>query len=263
MIEARVIKEKIRFRPHIGIILGSGIEIPEKEISNPIAFKYKDLGLLSPTVPGHKGEMVIGLFSGIPMAIMKGRFHLYEGYAPSIVTKPIKVFEGLGIKILIITNTSGSLKKEIKPGTFLIVEDHINLMGENPLTGIKGDKRFLDLTETYDQSLIRLCEETAIKKKISFKKGTIVAVKGPSYETPSEVRMLRVIGGDAVCMSAVPEVIMARYLGMRVLFISFITNYAAGLSRKGLSHDDVIEMSGKMSGNFVRLLEGVIPKMSG
>lgn len=254
----RGIKERIRFRPEIGILLGSGIEVPEKKISSPITIKYKDLGLPYLTVPGHKGEVVIGLFSKVPVTIMKGRLHLYEGYSPQIVTKPIKILEGLGVKTLIITNASGSLKKAIKPGTFLLVENHINLMGENPLTGIKGDRRFLDLTEAYNPSLIKLCEDVAIKKKIDIKKGTIVAVKGPSYETPPEVRMLRTLGGDAVCMSAIPEVIMARYLGIKVVFISFITNYAAGLSLNRPNHADVLKMAGRMGGKFMRLLEGVI-----
>ncbi len=257
-------EEKIRLRPEIGIILGSGIEIPIKKILEPRTIKYKDLGLPSPAVPGHKGEMVSGCFSGVPIAVMKGRFHLYESYSPQEVTKPIKILKELGIKTLIITNSSGSLKKSIKPGTFLLAKDHINLTGENPLTGFKDKdyRRFLDLTEAYDPSLIKLCKDIAKKNKIMIQKGTIVAVMGPSYETPAEVRMLRSLGGDAVCMSAIPEVIMARYFGMRVLFISFITNYAAGLSSKRPDHKEVIKMAGRMGADFIKLLEGVIPEIS-
>ena len=256
-------KEKIRLRPEIGIILGSGIEIPIKKILQPRTIKYKDLGLPSPDVPGHKGEMVSGYFSGVPIAVMKGRFHLYEGYSPQEVTKPIKILKELGIKTLIMTNSSGSLKKSIKPGTFLLVEDHISLMGGNPLTGINDRKRFLDLTEAYDQSLISLCKNAGRKRNIEIKNGTIVAVRGPSYETPAEVRMLRLLGGDAVCMSSIPEVIMARYLGMKVLSISFVTNYAAGLSQKRPDHRYVLEMAGRMEREFLKLLEGVIPEMRG
>jgi purine-nucleoside phosphorylase len=256
--------EKTRLRPEIGIILGSGIEIPIKKILQPRTIKYKDLGLPSPDVPGHKGEMVSGYFSGVPIAVMKGRFHLYEGYSPQEVTKPIKMLKELGIKTLIITNSSGSLKKGLKPGTFLLIKDHINLTEENPLTGIKDEdyKRFLDLTDAYDPSLLKLCKNVALKKKIRIQKGTIVSVKGPSYETPAEVRMLKLFGGDAVCMSAIPEVIMARYLGMRVLFISFVTNYAAGLSDKIPNHRDVLRMAGSMKGKLVSLLKGMIPAIS-
>lgn len=261
----RGIKERIKLKPEIGIILGSGVEIPIKKISRPITIKYKDLGLPSPAVPGHKGEMVSGYFSGVPIAIMKGRFHLYEGYSPQEVTKPIKILKELGIKTLIITNSSGSLKKSIKPGTFLLAKDHINLTGENPLTGIKDEdyKRFLDLTDAYDPTLIKLCKDNAMKDNIKIQEGTIVSVRGPSYETPAEVKMIRLLGGDAVSMSAIPEVIMARYFGMRVLFISFVTNYATGLSNRRPGHRDVVKMAGRMGGEFIKLLEGVIPEMRG
>ncbi|MBI5198724.1 MAG: purine-nucleoside phosphorylase [Nitrospirae bacterium] len=251
-----------RLRPEIGIILGSGIEIPDKKISNSVTIKYKDLGLSPPTVSGHRGLLVIGLFSKVPVAIMRGRLHLYEGYNSQAVTELIKVLKELGVGTLIITNSSGSLKKGLKPGTFLLVEDHINLLGENPLAGIKDERRFLDLAGAYDPWLIKLCKDVAKKKKIKIQKGTIVAVNGPSYETPSEVRMLRALGGDAVCMSAIPEVIMARYLGMKVLFISFITNYAAGLTRKSPDHRDVLEMAGRMKEKFIKILEDLIPLIS-
>lgn len=254
---------KIGFRPRIGILLGSGIDIPEEKVSNPASIPYKELGLPMPTVPGHSDKVLTGFFSGVPVAIMKGRFHLYEGYSSKTTAKPIEVLGEFGIKTLIVTNASGSLKKGFKPETFLLVKDHINLMGENPLTGIKDriGKRFLDLTKAYDPALIRLCEDVARKEKIIVRKGTITAVRGPCYETPSEVKMLSKLGGDAVCMSSLPEVIMARYLGMRVLAVSFITNYASGLSQKGPSHSEVIKTAEKMEENFIRLLEGVIPEI--
>lgn len=252
--------KKIRFKPQIGILLGSGIDIPEEKVSSPATIPYKELGLPITTVPGHSDEMLTGFFSGVPVAIMKGRFHLYEGYSSKIAAKPVKILSEFGIKTLIVTNASGSLKKSFKPGTFLLLKDHINLMGENPLTGIKDrtGRRFLDLTKAYDPSLIRLCEDVARKEKIRVRKGTITAVRGPSYETPSEVKMLIKLGGDAVCMSSLPEVIMARYLGMRVLAISFITNYASGLSQKGPSHSEVIKIAERMNTDFARLLKGVI-----
>jgi len=251
--------------PGLGIILGSGLGSLAGRISNAANIPYKDIpNFPVPTVEGHEGNLVIGELKGVSVAVMQGRFHFYEGYYMREVTFPVRVLARLGVETLIVTNAAGGISDGLEPGDFMALTDHINLMGTNPLLGIEpedeGRERFLDLTETYDQGLRLLARETAHEADLDLDEGVLAAMAGPCYETPAEIRMLKAIGADAVCMSTVPEVIMARYLGMKVLGFSLITNKAAGLAHAGLSHAEVIDMAGKRHNDFVTLIEGVVEK---
>lgn len=245
----------------VGIILGSGLGTLAKRIKKAISLPYNEIpGLPLPRVPGHKGSLVSGMIGGSGVLIFQGRLHYYEGYTPWDVTFPVRLLKELGIKTLIVTNAAGGISKILRPGDFMLITDHINLMGVNPLIGLTKERKipFVDLSETYDRTFIKIVEAVGRKKKIRVKRGILAALSGPSYETPAEVKMLKTLGADAVCMSTVPEVIMARYYGMRVLGLSLITNYAAGLSPSRLSHEDVVALGEKKVDDLYSIIEGFI-----
>jgi len=259
------IRQKSGSAPRVGVILGSGLGAFAREVAGGKVMPYGDIPHFPvPTVPGHEGNLVVGELSGVPLAVMQGRFHHYEGYFMREVSFPVRVMHELGAGTLIVTNAAGGMGDAARPGAFMAVSDHINMMGTNPLSGLEmgdGRERFVDLTSAYDASLIDIAMSVARDKGIEMFTGVLAAMPGPCYETPAEVRMLKTLGADAVCMSTVPEVIMARYLGMKVLAISLITNVAAGLSEKGPEHSEVLDMAGSRQEQSVGLLAGIVARL--
>ena len=245
------------FTPELGIVLGSGLGALADKFGE-ITIPYKKIpDFLPSTVEGHKGALVFGNIFGRKVVMMQGRNHYYEGHTMSQITYPVKVMKELGVKTLILTNAAGAVNKTFKPGDLMAITDHINLMGDNPLIG-KNDPhfgvRFPDMSEIYDKDLIRQLDSCAKKININLRRGVYLASTGPSYETPAEINMARIIGADACGMSTVPEAIVANYCGMRVLGISCITNYASGISTKKLSHEEVIETSAAVRDKFIKLI---------
>lgn len=259
------IKEKLLCKPEVGLILGSGLGTLADEIKNPVIISYSDIpDFPVSTVEGHAGRLVIGEISGVNVLAMQGRFHYYEGYGMEQVTYPVRIMQGLGINKLIVTNAAGGVNLNYKPGTIMLIKDHINLMGTNPLIGPNMEEfgpRFPDMTQGYDKNLLELAKETGEKLHIELEEGVYAAVTGPSYETPAEIRYLRTIGSDAVGMSTVPEVIVANHSGMAVLGISCITNMAAGVTGEKLSHDEVIETADKVRDNLKALIINILKRM--
>ena len=245
------------FQPEIGIILGSGLGDFAKDFP-AISVAYSQIpNFEASTIQGHKGQLVFAEINGKKTVIMQGRFHFYEGHSMEKIVYPIKVMKRLGVKTLIVTNAAGAINKNLKPADLMIITDHLNLMGKNPLFGPNDDSfgtRFPDMSEIYKKDLIKITEKCAKELKIKVKKGVYAACSGPTYETPAEVKMLKTIGADAVGMSTAPESIIANYCGINVLGISCISNYAAGIKKIPLSHEEVIESGNKISKKFQSLL---------
>lgn len=252
------------FVPEIGMILGSGLGDLADEYST-YAIPYDKIpGFVSSTVPGHKGQLVFAEIMGKRVVMMQGRNHYYEGHSMKDVTYPVKVMKKLGVKTIIITNAAGAVNKSYRPGDFMMITDHINFMGENPLLGPNDETlgvRFPDMSAIYDKTLIKIADSVSHLLGINLKHGVYVATSGPSYETPAEVKMFRYMGGDAVGMSTVPEAIVANYCGMRVLGISCISNYASGVSTKNLAHEEVIEMTNKVKPQFKSLILQILKSL--
>lgn len=251
--------------PEIGIILGSGLGDFVNNFES-ITIPYSEIpGFEASTVQGHAGKLVfvkskkenLSTFSHPSLVIMQGRYHFYEGYSMGKIVYPVKVMKKLGIKTLIITNAAGAVNKKFKPADLMLIEDHINFMGINPLAG-KNDEslgtRFPDMSEIYNKDLINLSQKCAKEIGIKIKKGIYAACSGPSYETPAEVRMLKKFGADAIGMSTIPEAIVANYCGIKVLGISCISNYAAGVQKTPLSHQEVIKTTNFAKEKFQKLL---------
>lgn len=252
------IQGKTDVKPEVGIILGSGLGSLADEIEGN-RIPYKDIPHFPISkVPGHKGNLVIGALEGKKIVVMQGRSHFYEGHSLEEVTYPVRVIKELGAGILVITNAAGGINKDFIPGDLMVITDHINFMGVNPL---RRRKEFVDMTFAYDKELIELTEKIASNQEIGLKKGVYIAVSGPSYETPSEIEAFEKLGADAVGMSTVPEVIVAQSRGMRVLGISCITNMAAGILKKSLSHEEVIETTKKVEEKFKKLVREIIKKV--
>lgn len=256
------IQEKTKYKPGIGLILGSGLGILAEEIEQPDIFSYKDIpNFPTSTVAGHKGQLVLGKLAGKQVICMQGRFHYYEGYSLEDVTYPVRVMQKLGVTKLVVTNAAGGINQNFEPGDLMLIEDHINLLGVNPLRGKNQESfgpRFPDMSEAYNRELKKLALETASSLGIKLQKGVYAGVFGPSYETPAEIRFLRIIGADAVGMSTVPEVIVANHGGIRVLGISCITNMAAGVLDKKLDHEEVMETAEKVKTKFIKLVKKII-----
>jgi purine-nucleoside phosphorylase len=259
---AQYLKEKYADTPEIGLILGSGLGVLAEEITNPVVIPYNEIpNFPVSTVEGHKGQLVFGELSGKKVVAMQGRFHYYEGYSFQQVTFPVRVMKQLGVQTLIVTNAAGGVNESFEPGDLMIITDHINNMGGNPLIGPNDSKfgpRFPDMSEAYDKEYRQLAKEIAQKLNIPVREGVYVANTGPIYETPAEVRMLRTLGADAVGMSTVPEVIVARHMGMKVLGISCISNMAAGILDQPLTHDEVIETTEKVRQNFLTYVKEIV-----
>ena len=248
-------------KPRIAIVLGSGVGFLADEVAEPVRIPYRTIpGFPEPGVAGHKGELVAGKLEGVPVIVQAGRFHLYEGHPADVAGLPARVFAELGIEILIVTNAAGGVRRTFPGGTLMLIADHINLMWRNPLIGQPepGEERFPIMHEPYDGELRALARTVAREAAIRMEEGVYVALLGPSYETPSEVRMLERLGGDAVGMSTVPEVLVARSRGMRCLGFSIITNPGAGITGEALSHEEVLAVSEQVARKLTVVVKGVL-----
>ncbi len=261
---ANYILSRVDLKPEIFIILGSGLGRFADTLSDAVSIAYSEIPHLPrPTVEGHAGKLVIGRCGTVPVAVMAGRFHYYEGYSLEEVVLPIRIAFLAGIRKLVVTNAAGGLNRDFLPGDLMLIEDHINFLGVNPLRG-PNDKRFgprfPDMTEIYDTEMRATTLEGAASLGIELKRGIYIAVPGPSYETPAEIRFMSNFG-DAVGMSTVPETITARHCGMRVLGISCISNLAAGIKDGVLDHQEVVYIGESVSKRFIDLLSHVVPKL--
>ena len=250
-----ILQRKTSLRPRLAVVLGSGFSEALDLVLPAVSLSYAELpGFVPPQVPGHKGELVVGHHKRLPLLVLKGRTHFYEGHTLQEITHPIRVLAEFGIKELLLTNAAGAIDRRLRPGQFMILSDHLNLMGDNPLRGSQGSNAFVDLTRAYDPELAKLLEKAGTKAKVGTRKGVYAALSGPSYETPAEIRALTRLGADAVGMSTLPEVIVARQCGIRVAALSCLTNYAAGRKKEPVSHAEVLQNAGKMSEKARRLL---------
>lgn len=256
------ITSKTKDSPKIGLVLGSGLGSLADKIENPTIIKYTDIpSFPRSTVEGHAGQLVIGKLSGKTVVAMQGRFHFYEGYPLKDVTFPIRVMFGLGVESLIVTNAAGGVNTEFTPGDLMIITDHINFTGQNPLIGENLDDlgpRFVDMSNPYNREYIKMTKEIGKKLGLELKEGVYMWFTGPTYETPAEVKLARIVGADAVGMSTVPEVIVANHENIKVLGISCITNMASGILDQPLNHEEVVETSNRVKDNFEKLLIEVI-----
>jgi len=270
---ARYLRARCRLRPHVGIILGSGLGEAVRGIRSGKIISYGSIPHFPPSrtpVEGHAGELHLGLWNTVPVAVLAGRLHLYEGYSPAEVVFPVRVLGLAGVKMLVVTCAAGGIARQAAPGNFMIFSDHLNWQGQNPLAGPHDPRwgaRFIDLSQAYDPELRRAAMRAAAglsrqSRDERFKcfEGVCASLLGPSYETPAEIRALKRAGADAVGMSAVPEVLAARQLGLRVLSIATITNRAAGLGPGPLSHEEVLATGKRASGGLVRLLDALLPR---
>ena len=250
------LKQQISNQPQIGIVLGSGLGGLVDELDNSVSVRSEDIPHFPvSSVAGHRGEVLCGTLYGTSLLVLSGRVHYYEGYPMQQVAFPMRVMAALGVKTVIVTNAVGAINADFEPGDIVAIKDHINLKGDNPL---KGSNDFVDLSEAYSRELRHLARQMADDQGITLRSGVYAAYSGPSYETPAEIRALRTMGADIVGMSTVPEVIMANSLGIKVLGLSMITNMAAGMSAKPLSHQEVIETSKAASAKFSTLVKAII-----
>jgi purine-nucleoside phosphorylase len=262
---ADFIKASLPVLPEVAMILGSGLGVLADSLENPVTMDYKAIPHFPlSTVEGHAGQFVVGELSGKQVVIMKGRFHMYEGYTAAEVTFPIRVLKKLGVKTLIVTNAAGGINTEYASGELMIIKDHINFTSRNPLIGPNLDEfgvRFPDMSEAYSKRLRAIAHETAATQGFALQEGIYVGLLGPSYETPAEIRMFRILGADAVGMSTVSEVLVARHSGIEVLGISCISNMAAGILDQALSHEEVMETTERVKGKFLALVKGIVPQL--
>lgn len=263
---AKFIRSKTKLCPQIAVVLGSGLGAFADELESATRIPYARVpNFPRSTAVGHAGQLVIGKSAGLAIAAMQGRVHLYEGYSPAQVAFPMRVLSRLGIRTVILTNAAGGINTNFKQGALVVLRDHINLMGANPLTGPNDDRfgpRFPDMTDAYCKSYRYAALEEARRLGVEVHEGVYAAVPGPSYETSAEIRYLRAIGADLVGMSTVPEVIAARHMSLRVLGISCVTNMAAGILDQPLNHNEVLETGKRVSKQFIALLRAVLPRLS-
>jgi purine-nucleoside phosphorylase len=262
---AAYIRSKTGLEPEIGLILGSGLGVLGDDLEASVVLHYSDIPHFPvSTVEGHAGELVIGKLAGRGVILMKGRFHLYEGYEPEKTAFPVRVMKALGVSKLLVTNAAGGVNLAYRPGDLMVISDHLNLTGRNPLIGPNDNTlgaRFPDMSEAYSRRLREATKQTAKELGFEVREGVYAGLLGPNYETPAEIRMLRVIGGDAVGMSTVSEVIVASHAGIEVLGISCISNMAAGILDQPLSHSEVMETTELVKERFISLVMSILPKM--
>lgn len=262
---AEYIKAQISTLPEIGVILGSGLGSLAEKLEDPFFINYGDIpGFPRSTAPGHKGRLAFGRLAGKKLVCMQGRFHFYEGYKMSEIALPVRTLKLLGIKTLIVTNAAGGVNTSFEVGDLMLIKDHINMMGTNPLIGPNADdfgERFPDMSKSYTPALRELAKKAAAKLGMSLHEGVYCACTGPSYETPAEIRAFRILGADTVGMSTVPEVIVAGHCGLPVLAISLVTNMAAGVLDQPLSGDEVIEIGNKKSAELQALVAEIIHEL--
>ncbi|MFC4808424.1 purine-nucleoside phosphorylase [Paenibacillus sp. GCM10023250] len=262
---AEYILGNISLKPEVGLIMGSGLGILGDYIEQAVVIPYEDIPHFPvSTVEGHAGELMIGTLAGRPVVLMRGRFHMYEGYGPELTAFPVRVMKAIGASKLIVTNAAGGVNTSYNPGDLMLISDHINFQGRNPLVGLNDSElgvRFPDMSQPYSKRLRELAANVALEQGFSLQEGVYLAVLGPSYETPAEIRMMRVLGADAVGMSTVAEVIAANHSGMEVLGISCISNMASGILDQPLSHAEVMETTERVKTRFLGLVTGLIPSV--
>lgn len=260
---AAYIAEQTALKPEVGLIMGSGLGVLGDHLEDAVTIAYHDIPHFPvSTVEGHAGELLIGTLSGRIVILMRGRFHMYEGYGPELTAFPVRVMKALGVKSLLVTNAAGGVNTDFEPGNLMLISDHLNMTGKNPLIGPNDDElgvRFPDMSEAYSKRLREVARSTAASQGLSLREGVYAGLLGPTYETPAEIRMLRVLGADAVGMSTVAEVITAGHAGIEVLGISCISNMAAGILDQPLSHDEVMETTERVKSQFLALVKGLIP----
>ncbi len=263
---ARTIRARINIDPRVALVLGSGLGGLADEFQEAVAIPYDEIpGFVTSTAQGHAGRLVAGKLENVPVVAMQGRVHYYEGYSLQEVTFPVRTFKLLGVRTLILTNAAGGINVEFNQGALMVISDHLNLMGVNPLIGPNDESfgpRFPDMSEVYSRELQELVVEEAKAMGVEVRRGVYAALSGPSYETPAEIHMFRNFGADAVGMSTVPEAIVARHMGMEVVGISCITNMAAGISDQPINHQEVMETGNRVKETFAALLRRVIVKAS-
>jgi purine-nucleoside phosphorylase len=262
---AQYIQSKIPKKPRIGIVLGSGLGIYVDQIQNKVIVNYDDIPHFKKTsVEGHSGALIYGEVHGVPVVALQGRIHAYEGYPMEEIVLPVRTMGLLGIEYLFLTNASGGINADFHPGDIVTISDHINLSGRNPLVGpnlAELGPRFPDMGNAYDKELRELLHQVGKNNHVDLKSGVYCSVLGPTYETPAEIRMLRIIGADLVGMSTVPEVIAANHLGLKVAGVACITNYAAGIKQEKLSHADVKKVAEKAMVGFATVLTETIGEL--
>lgn len=262
---AQFILAKTRLRPKIAVVLGSGLGAFADELAEATRIPYQEIPAFPlSTAVGHAGVLAIGNCAGVPVAAMQGRVHMYEGYSAQEVAFPMRVLGRMGIKAAILTNAAGGINLEYKQGCLVLLSDHINLQGRNPLVGPNDERfgpRFPDMTRAHHKPYRQAALEEARRLGITCFEGVYAALLGPNYETPAEIRFLRIIGADVVGMSTVAEVIAARHMGIKVLAISCVTNMAAGILDQPINHQEVLETGERVKGQFIALLRAVIPRM--
>jgi purine-nucleoside phosphorylase len=262
----RFIEECTDLRPRIGVVLGSGLGGFASELEGRVEISYAEIpGWPPATAVGHAGKLVLGKINDLPVAVMSGRAHLYEGYTPAQVTYGVRVLGRLGVKSMVFTNAAGGINLALQRGGLVLISDHINLQGSNPLVGPNDDRfgpRFPDLSEAYSACFREIAKRVASELGISVTEGVYAAMLGPSYETPAEIRFLRTIGADIVGMSTVPEVIVANHMGMKVLAISCVTNMAAGILPQKVNHEEVLETGARVRETFVLYLKALLPRLA-
>lgn len=263
---AAMVLSRTALRPRIGLVLGSGLGGFADELAEATRIPYADIpSFPRSTAIGHAGQMVIGTSNEITVAAMSGRVHLYEGYSPKEVSFPVRVFARMGIRALVLTNAAGGINLEYKQGALVLIRDHVNLQGQNPLVGANDERfgpRFPDMTQAYWKPYREMALEEAGKLRLTLYEGVYAGLLGPSFETPAEIRHLRAIGADLVGMSTIPEVIAARHMGLKVLAISCVTNMAAGVLDQVLTHDEVLETTERVKGDFVGLVRASIRRIA-
>ncbi len=264
---AQLVLSRTPLRPQVGLVLGSGLGAFADSVSSATRIPFSEIPHFpASTAPGHAGQMVIGAVEGTPVVVMQGRVHFYEGYTPQQVIYPVRVMARMGVKALILTNAAGGISSGLKQGGLVVLSDHINLQGVNPMMGRNDDRlgiRFFDMSAAYDPEYRAQALAAGKRLGINISEGVYVAVSGPSYETPAEIRAFRTLGADVVGMSTVPEVIAARHMGIKVLAISCVTNLAAGISKQPLSHAEVMETGERVKGDFMALIRVVLPGIAG
>jgi purine-nucleoside phosphorylase len=260
------LRERTALRPRLAVVLGSGLGGFAAELAHRLEIPYAEIPHWpAATAEGHAGRLIFGRLEGLELAVMAGRAHLYEGYRPEQVVFGVRVLGGLGVRLLVLTNAAGGINPAFQRGALVLISDHINLQGSNPLVGPNPEAlgpRFPDMTEAYPAELRRTAHAVAAELGITLAEGVYAGVLGPSYETPAEIRYLRAIGADLVGMSTVPEVIAANHMGLRVLALSCVTNLAAGLGPGRLSHQEVLETGERVRQRLVRLLKALLPRLA-
>jgi purine-nucleoside phosphorylase len=263
---AKYILSKTKLRPQIALVLGSGLGAFAGEFDAATKIPYAKIpNFPRSTAIGHAGQLVLGEVDSIPVAGMQGRVHLYEGYSAKQVAFPVRVFQRMGVKAIIVTNAAGGINLNYSEGALVVLRDHINLQGTNPLIGLNDDRfgsRFPDMTRAYDPEFRGFVAEAGKKLELSLHEGVYLALAGPNYETPAEIHSFRTLGADLVGMSTVPEVLAARHAGIRVLGISCVTNMAAGITGKTLSAEEVFETGARVKHQFIALLRAIIPRVA-